>query len=137
MKSGCIKDYREELQSDVWAMAPLYHRVWQYLKYSAAERLIRAPMRDGNFSEIAPGQMVTTLRAIAEGVAWYERGILRAPGHRLSKEVLEWLEGQGLIEVGHGSYERQHTVITNFRWSKYQMEGEEKDEKRGIVKEKG
>jgi hypothetical protein len=35
MQMGWVKNYRKELKSDVWAMPPMYARVWQYLMLSA------------------------------------------------------------------------------------------------------
>ena len=53
---GWIKDYRKEIDSDIWAMPPLYFKVWQYLKYMAKHQVNTIPMSDGSKEIINRGQ---------------------------------------------------------------------------------
>ena len=69
---GYIKDYRQELESDVWNMPPLYHRVWQYLKYQVNHIDNEIPMTDGTKFTVKKGQRLTSYRSIAKGVSYYE-----------------------------------------------------------------
>lgn len=117
---GYIKDYRQELGSDVWLMGPIYHRVWQYLKYSANHSEGRIPMRDGTFVLLEPGQLLSSYRAIAEQVGWYERGIFKTPNVKTVKEVCDWLQKQEMIKIQHGKSNREYTLITLVNWGKYQ-----------------
>lgn len=75
---GYIKDHRKELNSDIWAMPPLYHRVWQWLKYKANHDDATIPMADGTKFWIRKGQHLTSVRNIAQGVGWFEGSLERA-----------------------------------------------------------
>jgi hypothetical protein len=52
-KVGFIKDWRQELESDIWLMPPMYHRVWQWIKYSVNHSTGKIPNKDGTFDEEA------------------------------------------------------------------------------------
>lgn len=117
---GYIKDYRQELQCDVWLMSPLYHRVWQYLKYTVNHAESKIPMKDGNFINIRPGQKLTSYRAIAQDVGWYEREIFKVPNVKTIKEICDWLEKQYMIKIEHGESNNKYTLITLVNWGKYQ-----------------
>jgi hypothetical protein len=126
---GWIKDYRQELESAVWQKPPLYHRVWQWLKYQANHEDRKLP----NGKVVARGQRLTSYRQIAEGVSYYdERGIQRIPNPKTIKTILEWLEREGNITLDHGN--REYTVITLCNYSLFQ--GDELDESNGKVTRK-
>lgn len=116
--SGYIKDYRQELNSDIWMMPPLYHRVWQYIKYKANHSDATIPMRDGSKLEIKSGQHVTSLSIIAENVAWYERGILKIPNKKTIQSILKWLEESNMIYTGESN--GKYTMINVVNWGIYQ-----------------
>lgn len=126
---GYIKDYRQELQSDIWMMPPLYHRVWQYLKYQVNHEPKKIPMRDGSFLQIKKGQHLTSIRNIAEGVSWYERGKRKEPNPKTVNDVLDWLIKQGMIEIERGKGNRQYTLITLINWEVYQSSSDESNSK--------
>lgn len=115
---GYIKDYRQELDSDIWAMPPLYHRIWQYLKYMANHKDNSIPMRDGSKILIKEGQHLTSIRQIAKNVAWYERGIEKIPNPKTVKEVLSWLESSNMILTDKSN--RKYTLITIVNYGFYQ-----------------
>lgn len=119
---GYIKDYRQELGSTVWVMGPMYHRVWQFLKYSVNHSECKIPMRDGTFLIIESGQLLTSYRAIAEQIGWYERGIFKIPNVKTIKDICDWLEIQDMIKIEHGKSNREYTLVTLVNWSKYQDE---------------
>ena len=121
---GWIKDYRQEMDGDIWSMPPLYHRIWQYLKYMANHEENIIPMRDGSKLKIAPGQHLTSLRNIAQGVAWYERGVLKEPNVKTVSAVLDWLENEGMITIDTGN--RKYTAITLVKWDIYQGDDDHK-----------
>ncbi|GAC43468.1 hypothetical protein [Paenibacillus popilliae] len=118
--AGWIKDYRQELESDIWSMPPLYHRIWQYLKYMVNHHENEIPMRDGTRVEVSPGQHMTSLRNIAKGVGWYERGIWKEPNVKTVSSVLGWLEKEGMITVDSGN--RKYTMISLVSWDIYQAD---------------
>ncbi|MED1607781.1 DnaD domain protein [Cytobacillus kochii] len=132
---GYIKDFRKELQSDVWLMSPLYHRVWQYLKYKVNHKENKIPMKDGSFLTVVPGQHLTSIRTIAENVGWYERGVLKTPNPKTISGILDWLEKQKMIEIGRGEGNRQYTLITLLNWESYQVTDDESNSKETVSKQ--
>lgn len=119
---GFIKDYRSELKSDIWMMPPLYHRVWQYLKYKVNHSANKIPMEDGNFFSIKPGQHLTSVRSIAQGVGYYEGLVWKEPNPKTVSTILAWLEKQQMIEIDRGRGNRQYTLVTVSNWDLYQVE---------------
>lgn len=121
---GYIKDWRQELNSDIWLMPPLYHRIWQYLKYIANHKDEYVPMRNGTKLLIKRGQRLTSVRNIAEGVGYYERGIFKKPNPKTVQDVLNWLEENRMITIETGN--RRYTLITIVNYCIYQGEQESK-----------
>ncbi|WP_051291490.1 hypothetical protein [Fictibacillus gelatini] len=127
---GYIKDYRKELGSDIWMMPPLYHRVWQYLKYKVNHQENKIPMRDGTFLTIKAGQHLTSVRDIAKDVGWYEGVKWKEPNPKTISTILNWLENQSMITINRGKGNRQYTLITLLNWDLYQskdVEGNSKE----------
>lgn len=119
--SGYIKDYRKELDSAIWMMPPLYHRIWQYLKYKVNHQKNKIPMRDGSFLTIKPGQHLTSVRDIAKNIGWYEGVKWQEPNPKTVTTILKWLETQSMIEIDRGKGNRQYTLITLLNWDSYQQ----------------
>lgn len=117
---GYIKDYRQELQSDIWLMSPMYHRVWQFLKYMANHEARKIPMDNGSTLDIKPGQHLTSLRKIAAGVGYYEQGAWNQPNPKTIKRILDWLITNGMIETSTGHGNTRYTLITLIQWESYQ-----------------
>lgn len=123
--SGWIKDYRKELESDIWMMPPLYHRVWQYIKYMANHKPTKIPLENGDFFTIEAGQHLTSIRGIAKGVAWYEGRVYKEPNPRTISKILNWLEKVKMIEINRGRGNREYTLITIVNWALYQGSDDE------------
>jgi hypothetical protein len=117
--AGWIYDFRQELDSTVWQMPPMYHRVWQYLKYSVNHSPARIPNKDGTFTNIAPGQHATSYRHLAKGVGYYEGIKWKEPNPKTIKSILDWLVTQNMITVCGNTY---GTIVTIVNWSVYQSE---------------
>ncbi len=115
---GYIKDWRKELESDVWKMPLLYHRIWQWLKYTANHKDKYIPMRDGTKLLVRRGQKLTSVRQIAESVGWYERGIFKKPNPKTIQDILDWLVNNGMITIETGN--RKYTLITIVNYCIYQ-----------------
>ena len=126
---GFIKDFRSELRSDIWMMPPLYHRVWQYLKYKVNHSPNKIPMEDGNFFSISPGQHLTSVRSIAQGVGYYEGLVWKEPNPKTVSTILTWLEKQSMIKIDRGRGNRQYTLVTVLNWALYQVENGEGNSK--------
>lgn len=122
---GWIKDYRKEIDSDIWAMPPLYFKVWQYLKYMVNHQVNAIPMSDGSKEIINIGQRLTSYRAIAKGVAYYENRVYKEPNPKTIKKILEWLEKNHMITLDHGRGNKQYTKITIVNYSTYQSKDNE------------
>lgn len=120
MSGGWIKDFRKELESDIWMMPPLYHRVWQYIKYMANHKPTKIPLENGDFFTIEAGQHLTSIRGIAKGVAWYEGRVYKEPNPRTISKILNWLEKVKMIEINRGRGNREYTLITVVNWALYQ-----------------
>ena len=120
--SGWIKDYRKELCSDVWMLPPLYHRVWQYLKYKVNHQDKTVPTKHGRIT-IKRGQTITSLRQIAEAVKWIEHGAERIPSPKTIREILNVLQN---LEMVARESNTKGTVITVLNYDIYQ--GWEDDE---------
>ena len=117
--TGYIFDHRKELESDVWLLPPMYHRVWQWIKYKVNHSEAKIPNRDGTYTVIKAGQHATSLRHIAKGVGYYEGLKWREPNPKTIKVILDWLVAQGMISVEGNTL---GTVITVANWELYQKE---------------
>jgi thiamine phosphate synthase YjbQ (UPF0047 family) len=117
---GFIKDHRKELESDIWLMPPLYHRVWQYLKYKVNHEEAYIPMRDGTKFYIQKGQHMTSVRNIAKDIGWYEGVKWKEPNPKTINSILEWLVKQRMIHIDKGKGNRQYTLVTLIKWGEYQ-----------------
>lgn len=118
--AGYIKDHRKELDSEIWLMPPIYHRVWQYLKYKVNYEEVTVPSRDGSSIRIRPGQHLTSIRQIAKGVGYYEAKAWKEPNPKTVDSVLGWMETKGMIVIDRGCGGRGYTLITIQNWSFYQ-----------------
>jgi hypothetical protein len=118
--SGYIKDYRKETKSDIWLMPPLYHRVWQWLKYQVNHEDSMIPQHDGSKLLIKRGQHLTSVRSIAQGVGWYEGPVWKEPNPKTISSILDWLEKVKMIVINRGRGNRQYTLITLINWEVYQ-----------------
>lgn len=122
MKSGFIKDYRKELESPIWLMPPIYHRIWQYLKYTVNHAPAKIPQAGGDFIEIEAGETLTSYRRIGENIAWYEQTRLVQPSPSTIKKVIDWLEKNEMIEVQgrESGKKRKFTIIKIINFNEYQ-----------------
>ena len=125
--AGFIYDFRQELESNIWLMPPMYHRVWQWIKYSVNHSEAKIPNKDGTMTTIKPGQRATSYRQIAKGVGYYEGLHWKEPNAKTIKAILDWMVKQEMISLKGNS---QGTVITVANWGLYQ-----KEKARGNTKE--
>lgn len=119
-KNGYIKDYRKELESDIWLMPPLYGRVWQWIKYSVNHKDKAIPQPDGTDFMVKSGQRLTSLRQMAHAVAWQEGVRTITPSAETIARIVKWLESKNMITVFRGCRDRSYTLITVVNWAFYQ-----------------
>ncbi len=118
---GWIKDYRKELSSDIWKFPPLYHRVWQYLKYKANHKDNLVPTRQG-YIMVKRGQTITSYRNIAKAVAWEEYGTEKIPSAKTIKVILDILVHYNMIVRSSNT---RGTLINIINYDKYQGSDED------------
>jgi len=122
-KSGFTKAWRKELESDIWKMPPLYHRVWHFLVQSVSWEKNTFPTRNLYGIHLNPGQNLFSINQIVDGVSWVERNVKKSPNKKTVLDILKWLEFQGMISResnGSGTY------INICNWCKYQSEEKQK-----------
>jgi uncharacterized phage protein (TIGR02220 family) len=118
MKSGYTKAWRRELQSDIWQMPPLYHRVWLWLRQKAKYKVEEFPTKRGYGVWLLPGQFLTSYDHIAKGVGWMEWGKEKNPNKKTVKEVLDWLTFSNMVTVESNAF---GTLITIVNWDTYNV----------------
>jgi len=117
---GFAKSWRKELQSDVWLMPPIYHRVWYWLRLNVQYEPFLFPTREKYGIWVLPGQRIASLQQIAEGVSWREWGKKKVPNKRSIKAVLDWLEAQEMVTViCNGKGNAKGTFISIVNWHTY------------------
>lgn len=115
--AGWIADHRKEIESDVWLMPPMYHRVWQWLKYKVNHAPTKIPNKDGTFTTILPGQHATSYRLIAKGVGYYEGLKWKEPNVKTIKSILDWMVKNQMITLQGNTL---GTIVTVAKWEEYQ-----------------
>lgn len=116
ISDGFSKSFRKELQSDVWIMPPIYHRVWYWLRMKVQHEPYLFPVPGKYGIWVLPGQRVTSLQQIAEGVAWCEWGVRKTPNKKTIKSVLDWLEAHEMVTVVSNT---KGTLINLTNWHIY------------------
>ena len=113
---GYAKSWRKELHSDVWLMPPIYHRVWYWLRLNVQHEPYLFPTREKFGIWVLPGQRITSLRQIAEGVSWKEWGVEKVPNVKTIKAVLGWRESREMVTVESNA---KGTLISLVNWNVY------------------
>lgn len=101
-------------------MPPLYHRLWQWLKYQVNHEESEIPLRNGQKQKIQKGQHMTSLRQIAQGIGWYEGRKWKEPNPKTIRAVLKWMEQQGMITITAFKGNNGYTLVTVENWELYQ-----------------
>lgn len=117
--AGWTKAWRKEVRSSIWDMPPLYHRVFLWLRYKVEHKTTLFPTRRRFGIWTNPGQILTSVRNIAEGVSWVEEGKDKTPNVKTIKGVLTWLEGEGAIKATSNTF---GTFISLENWDTYQSQ---------------
>lgn len=134
MNNGYIKDYRKEIDSNIWKMPPLYYKVWQYLKYTVNHKSNSVPFKNGDIINVNAGETLTSYRRLIDAVSWYEDGREIAPSTKTIKRILDWLQSQEMIYIydKEAGQKRKYTRIKIVNYEKYQMpENTQKGEHEG------
>jgi hypothetical protein len=104
---GWVKLWRSVTDSPVYTMPPIYLRVFERLILEAnhADREIPYRQPGGTWTKrvIRRGSRLTSLRQISEWTGWFERGKWRTPNPKTIRDILNWLENQGMITLGEPS----------------------------------
>lgn len=97
-------------------MPPLYHRVWYWLRLKAQWEPYLFPTRRLFGIWVLPGQRLTSIQQIAEGVKYFDNHREIIPDKRTISRVLEWLEFNGCIAVTSNACA---TLIHIINWGIY------------------
>jgi hypothetical protein len=119
-------------------MPPLYHRLWQYLKYKVNYEDAEIPMHDGTKFKIKRGQHLTSVRSIAQGMGWHEGLKWKEPNPKTISTILEWLVKNNMIKIDRGKGNREYTLVTLMKYEIYQerkVEGNSKGTVNGEARE--
>lgn len=119
---GWIKDYRKEIDSDIWVMPPLYLKVWQYLKYKVNHKERYIPLKDGTKELIEKGEHLTSYEAIAKGVSYYKGKAHYVPSDKQIKSILDWLEKNDMITTKRRRGKNGFTKVKLVNYGVYQNE---------------
>lgn len=113
---GYVPSWRKELESEVWLMPPIYHRVWYWLRMNVQYEPFLFPTRERFGIWILPGQRLTSLQQIAEGVKWSEWGVESVPNKKTIRDVLDWLIQHEMVTAESNA---KGTLITIVNWHSY------------------
>ncbi len=116
MKKGFTKAWRKELLSDIWLMPPLYFKVWYYLRQKAQHEPFLFPTPKGYGIWVLPGQRLTSLQEIADGVKWSEWGREVVPNKKTIDCILKWLVDEEMIIIESNA---KGTLISIINWDTY------------------
>lgn len=106
-RNGWIKLYRKEIDSAIWEMPPLYHRVWHWLLLNA---------------DYNTGQWRGTYQKIANGVRWTERNKEVTPSKSQIRTIVDFLRSVTGSVTGHS---HQEIFLTIVNWDSYQKNTDE------------
>ena len=97
---GYIKQWRDELESDLWSKPPMYWRVLTYLRC---------------VSDPTTGALRTSLKQIADGVAYFDQGAPKGTSKETVRRILSYLVEQERIEVDDEESSITSIRIRNFK----------------------
>ncbi|WP_156158264.1 hypothetical protein [Gordoniibacillus kamchatkensis] len=92
------------------------------MKYKVNHDAAEIPMRDGSRFKLEPGQHLTSIRAIAKGVGWYEGRVWKEPNPKTIDTIIRWLEKSEMIRVDRDKGNKGYTLISLINWAFYQTE---------------
>ncbi len=131
MPKGWIKLHRQIINSDIYAMPPLYLRVFERLILEANHQDREIPFKYSGEKTIGKklirrGERQTSIRQICQWVGWYEYGSFKEPASKTIKVILDWLVENNMIEIYPRKSNREgtHYKVVNYRL--YQGEDGEK-----------
>jgi hypothetical protein len=109
-----VKLHRAITISPIYTKPPLYLRVFERLILEANWRCERIPFGKGTLL-VKRGEKVTSIRQIADWVAWYDRGVLRTPNPKTIHEIMDWLIQEHMIEmVNRSNAQVTHYNVLNY-----------------------
>jgi len=113
MDRGWTRSWRREMDSAVWRQPPMYYRFWKWLHANAAHAGSAKAMG------VKPGTVLTSYRAISEGLEYGDPTDPIRPSGSTIRAMLVWMEHEEMIRCKAGSREFGTTIIIR-NWEKYQ-----------------
>jgi len=102
MHRGYIREWRKEMDSEIWDMPPLYFKIWRYLIMAA---------------DYKTHTLTTTCNIIADKILWYENGCPKCPSRKTVRKILLWLHAKNQVAYdvsGTGPHKRLNLTIINY-----------------------
>jgi predicted transcriptional regulator len=115
--------WRKLFLSEIWKMPPVYLRVWLWILGDVQWKIYEAKTATQFVIYVLPGQKITSLNDIANGVSWDEWGKEKVPNRKTISTVLEWLQNRGQINAESNN---RHTFISVVKWDTYQAQLQDK-----------
>ena len=105
MHRGYVKEWRQEVDSEIWDKPPLYFKVWRWLLMSV---------------DYKTGELTTTCNIIADKVQWVENNQPKIPNRKSIMDILRWLEEVGSIRISVcGTGNRKYLLLVVVNYSTY------------------
>lgn len=111
------------LGTSLWQMDPLHHRVFTWLRLNAQHSTYLFPTPQPYGIWVLPGQRITSIRQIAEGVQWSHYGRPKIPNTKTISAILDWLQSAELVTVFSNA---KGTLICVENWHSYNGKIDEK-----------
>jgi len=102
--------WKEIEKSPLWHMPPLYTKIYLWLLIRADHKGFRID-DDSNWGavNVGPGQVLFSLGGLAESNWWWERNRRKVPNKKTLRDILLWLEKEGMISVQSNRF---YTLVT-------------------------
>jgi len=102
MERGFVKQWRKEMESEIWEMPPLYFKVWRYLLMTA---------------DYKTGVWKGTYNSIANGVRWTENHKEITPSKSQIREIITFLNR---LTATSQTASHLRLTLTIVNWGTYQ-----------------
>jgi hypothetical protein len=122
MHRGYTKAWRKEIDSMVWKMPPIYHRIFFYLRQKVNWATKLFPTRYSLGIWVSPGMILTSCNQIAEGISYRENNREIVPDRKTIMRALEWMQTENMLQL---TCHTNGTMIYLNNWDTYNVDNAE------------
>jgi hypothetical protein len=119
MHRGYTKAWRKEIDSMIWKMPPIYHRVFFYLRMKVNWDFKLFPSRHRLGIWVSPGMILTSYSQIAEGISFMDNNMEVVPDRKSIMRVLHWMQDHEMLSL---ACHTEGTTIYLNNWDTYNSE---------------